>query len=560
MSPDPEGSPIVFEFAFSGSTPDGPYHRRSRVIFHENGLPQPVHRTADVVRGAGRFNWAHEPGRILFASSNNTDPRINSCTYFITYPILYQPWIGRLSALLFAASVAGLYWIGRTRSLKRPGDKAMDFPASRWKAHLVGATALFSVGLYFSTGTLAPYGNTSLPYTDPETGYVYNTDHVHFQAMYDFVDGADPSTWNNALFLRRILFNVIAYPLMKATPSWEVGGILASILFNVGAFVYFLRSVRHKIGERGAIFGGWILALYPGATYWAGMPYSHALIFPICLILTLALGKMADNPGWRQVAGASLLLGVANLGYDFFVHFLPAAVLILIWRRRWLAIVPSVVLQLLPMVLWILALEFHFQQDMLNSNTGSFGAIAGSYFSSVDAQRWISILNAAPDIGFDVFFGANFIFLPILFLAVFAINGITSRSQLTVAESALLISGVVFFLFSNLAPDYQSVWQMRGTWISRLYQPVFPVLVLFCARWYQELPPLNRLPRWGVVALVALISIGNGLVVFGSVLNNPLRVAETAFYRFYDHANHANFELNLKTHGQRPLGFPRTPQ
>ena len=31
---------------------------------------------------------------------------------------------------------------------------------------------------------------------------------------------------------------------------------------------------------------------------------------------------------------------------------------------------------------------------------------------------------------------------------------------------------------------------MRGTWIARIYQPVFPALVVFCARWFAALPPL----------------------------------------------------------------------
>jgi hypothetical protein len=557
ISPDPEGSPIVFAFAFEGSTPDGPYHRRSRVIFHENGLPQPVHSTADVVRGAGRFNWAHEPGRILFASSNNTDPRINSCTYYITYPILYHPWIGKTAVLLFAASVAGLYWLGRPRSLRAPEPLTRDPSAPRWRAHLGGATLLFLAGLYLSTGTLTPYANTSLPHVDPATGYLYNPDHIHFRAMFDFVDGAERSTWHNALFLRRILYNVLAYPAMKAAPTWEIGGTLAAIGMNLAAFLYFLHVVRRRIGERGALFAAWCLALYPGAAYWVGLPYSHTLIAPVSLLLTLVLAWIWDDRGWRPLLLGSAALGIANLGYDFFVNFLPATVLLLAWQRRWVSILASLALQLIPLVTWILILKHGFNQDILNSNTGSFGAIAGSYLHINDFQRWFSILMAAPDIGFDIFFGSNFIFLPILFLVVIAVNGVTSRSRFHPSEIALLVSVVSFFLFNNLAPDYASAWQMRGTWIARLYQPVFPALILFCARWYQELPPLRRPSQLGLIALLAVLALGNALVIFGSIFNNPLRIAETAFYRFYDHANPVMFEINLRDNGRRPLGFPR---
>jgi hypothetical protein len=94
------------------------------VILHENGLPQPFHHEAKVARAAGRFNWAHEPGRILFSASNNTDPRINSCTYSFSYPILYHPWVGRSALLLFVVSVAGLYWAGRARRPIPPNQRA----------------------------------------------------------------------------------------------------------------------------------------------------------------------------------------------------------------------------------------------------------------------------------------------------------------------------------------------------------------------------------------------------------------------------------------------------
>lgn len=552
--PDSDGSDIAFVFPFTGSTPDGPYHARSRVIFYENDIPQPAHIAAASVRAVGRFNWAHEPGRIVFSSSNNTDPRINNCRYYVSYPILYQRWIGFTALALLVLSSVALYRLHRP-----PTDVSSTVRGgSRFGSpHLGAATLVFLGGLYFSTGTLAPYANTSLPYVDPQTGYLYNPDHVHFRAMFDFVDGADRSTWDGALFLRRILYNVIAYPFMKATPQWEIGGTLAAIALNLAGFLLFVRAVRRDIGPRGAIFAAWALAFYPGAAYWVGLPYSHVLIAPISLLLMLGLNWMwRDQSRWPLVA-VSLELGVANLGYDFFVNFLPASLLLLLWQRRWVGAGVSLVLQLVPMALWLATLKYGFDQPMLNSNTGSFGAIAGSYLNIKDFPRWLTILAAAPEIGFDVFFGANFIFLPIAFTGILVLNGVTSRSQFHGPEIALLASGLAFYLFNNLAPDYVSTWQMRGPWISRLYQPIFPAMILFGARWWQELPACGRILKATILAFLTVCSAGSSLVIFGSALNNPLRLAETAFYRFYDHANHVMFEVNLRNHGRRPLGFPR---
>ena len=131
---------------------------------------------------------------------------------------------------------------------------------------------LFLAGLYCCTGSLTPYAITTIPHAAKASTYLYNPDHIHFQALFNFVDGRDRSTWDHALLLRRILYNVLAYPFMKLG-GWEVGGTIASLTFNLAAFVAFVLGVRRRVGERGAILAAWLLALYPGAGYWAGLPY-----------------------------------------------------------------------------------------------------------------------------------------------------------------------------------------------------------------------------------------------------------------------------------------------
>ncbi|MEN9662995.1 MAG: Dolichyl-phosphate-mannose-protein mannosyltransferase [Verrucomicrobiota bacterium] len=552
ISVDQSGPFTTYRFAFSGSTPDGPHASLSRTKLTEDGVVLAgLPMTADVARGAGHGNWAHEPGQIIFSTPDGSDARSNGHTYTVEYPLFYQRWLGHAATAGFLLSVAGLYWLGR-------GPRGAPLPAPaprRWHLHLAGATLLFFAGLYCSTGTLTPYANTSIPHVAKGTGYLYNPDHIHFHALFNFMDGRDRSTWDNALFLRRILYNVMAYPFMKAA-GWEVGGTLASIVFNVAAFVIFVRALRRRVGETGAIFTAWILALYPGAGYWGGLPYQHALIVPGSLLLMLVLVSLAEDSGWRPVILGSVLLGLANLGYEFFMFFLPASLLLLVWQRRWLAAIVSVFLQALPLVLWILILKYGFAQSMGNSNSASFGAIAGSYLNIGDPARWRAILELAPEVGYNLFFGANFLFLPALFLAVVALNAVTSRIRQHPAELTLLLAGLALFLFNNLAPEYISSWQLRGTWIARIYQPVFPAFLWFMARWWQHLPALGRWTRAALYSPVLLALGGNALIVFGPILDNPHGLSEVAFYRFYDHANHANYTANLLKFGRRPLGFP----
>jgi hypothetical protein len=87
---------------------------------------------------------------------------------------------------------------------------------------------------------------------------------------------------------------------------------------------------------------------------------------------------------------------------------------------------------------------------------------------------------------------------------------------------------------------------------------VFPALVLFAARWWQNLPPLDWRRRALVWTALGCTAAGNALIIFGPILGNPLKVSETAFYRFYNHSElHWLYESHLREYGRRPIGFPR---
>jgi len=545
---------FAYVYAFDQSEGDRPYSPRSRTKLFEAGrrLDMKTQRE-DEVRLAGGGRWTHEPGRIVFSATDNSDPRRDGRTYTVVSPVLYRPAIGMWAFAIFAISVIGLWSRGRPSV---PQGSAPPLAAgSRWRWHVGGAGLLFVAGLYCNTGTLAPYANTNFGVVDPTTGYIYNTDHVHFRVLFDFVDGKGPAVWDKALFLRRILFPVLAWPLMKLA-GFEVGGAFAALLFNTVGFLVAVHLLRRRIGERGAVFAAWILALYPGAAYWGGLPYPYALIVPGSLLLVVALLDLPEARD-RRLAAISLAMGVAYLGYDFAVLFLPASVLTLVWCRRPSAALVSAVWQLVPLTFWLAFLVYGLHQPLKNSNSRVYWAVLASYFDAPSLGVWWAQVSNFAEVGFDVFFGANFIFLPALFFAVVALNPSTARIRLQPGEGALLVVALALFLFNNLAPSYHA-WPMRGTWIARLYQPIFPVLVVFVARWWQALAPLDRLHRTIVAGLLAATAAGNALIVFGPILNNPGRLSEYAFYRFYDHTDsHWVYEATLKDLGRRPLGFPR---
>lgn len=554
----PLGRPpsVAYAYPFTAAAPDRPHNPHSRVRLYEDGVPLEVKtaigRIMFPLRGGG---WAHVPGHILFSASDNSDPRTGQHRYTLTFPAGTSEIAGQLAAAALVLSLVGL-WRGMRGAAPAAASPAPA--AGRWRLHLAGISAVLLAGIYCNTGTLAPYATTGVPQVDPETGYLYNVDHLEFRALFNFVDGADRSQWEHGLLLRRILYPVLAWPFMHAF-GFKSGGLLANFVLNWAGLMLALAWLRRRVGERGAVLAGWLLALYPGAAYWGGLPYLYALIFPLSLLLTVGLAELAEASDPRRILVLSLAMGVACLGYDFIVFYLPASLLVLAARRAWRLAAIAVVAQVLPLAAWLGVLRYGAALPVLNSNTGIYGAVVAGYLDPAAYRGWLDTVTIVPAAAGHVWFGCNFQFLPALFLLVLALNPLTSRVRPGSAELAVLATAAVLFLFTNLAPEQDLQWNMRGSWISRIYQPVFPALVLFTARWWQHLPEPAPAGRWSLRCLLGAVLLGNALIVFGSLLGNPLRLPEEAYYRFYTHTDTIlirPYESNLREHGRHPWGFP----
>lgn len=553
-----QGASVAYQFAFDGATPDRPHNPHSRVQLLQDGRPL----ESRTVLGPQMYPirngaWAHAPGLILFSASDNSDPRTGSHRFTICYPWLAAPGWGLVGGLLFVASTS-LLWRDFLRFKPAPLEAAPEAHGP-WRGPLLLISLVFLAGLYCNTGTLSPYASSGIPRVDVDTGYLYNIDHGEFRALYHFVNGAERTAWEHAILLRRVLYPVLAWPFMRLA-GFELGGTLASLAISWLGLILALHALRRQVGRRGALFAGLLLAVYPGAAYWSGLPYLYAVIVPGCLLLMAGIVELSRHPSLPRTLLISLGLGFGYLAYDFVAFFLPASVLVLALQRRWNAAVVTVVGQVLPILCWLAALRWVFHVPALNSNTGIYDVIVRAYLSPGDLNAWFSLAGDAPAAAWNVWFGANFQFLPLLALAVLALNPVTSRVRPTLAGLALLASVAALFAFINLSPLHSGPWVLRGSWVSRIYQPALAVCIYACARWWQHLPPLSRPSQWGIRALVALVLVGNAVITFGPILGNPGGVAGEAFFRFYTHTDVIlirSLDTNLTTQGRRPIGFPR---
>ena len=368
-----------------------------------------------------------------------------------------------------------------------------------WHVHFVCALIVLLVGVWLSTGTMALYGATldSAIVTTP-CHYLVNIDHGHFKAVFLMLDGASRDQWQWSVYLRRVLHPLLAYPLMKLY-GFELGGVLCNVGLQVATFALFAYFLKRRFGERVAILGIWLLALYPGIHYWVGLPYSQATIVPCSLIGMMILWHLNEEHSFTTMALACLLMGMLFLAYDLFPFFGLAAILVLLVRKR-LKLVPIAAgLLALPSLVWNWILVAKYGIYFVNSSTAAYPNIIHSYLSRPDFSQWGALLKDFPAVTFENYFFSNFLFLPVLFLALIVCGFLLRKNKdhVVVPEGALLISGLLLYLFLNLAPPYPG-WQMRGMWIPRLYQPVFVALLTFSARtlgslWVDPRKPLANI-------------------------------------------------------------------
>jgi hypothetical protein len=369
------------------------------------------------------------------------------------------------------------------------------------------------------------------------------------------LDGAPRESWDFSVVLRRILYPLVAYPFMKLL-GFGAGGLVVNVLLATGSLTAFWYAARHRFGADLSYAALWLLATYPGYVYWGGSPYSYAAIVPLSLLSLVVLWRLQTVTTWREAFLYGLVLGILFTGYDLLPFFGVAGILLLARRRLWSASAALAVAALIPQLLVLVGLHRLWGVAFRNSNNEVYATILRSYLSPIDGLQWGELLARIPAILVDNFLYGNFLFLPLLFLFGLLAATRTSgeRPTLVPAEKCVLLAGLLVFLVNNAAPPYEG-WQMRGPWISRLYQPVGVVMLAFLGRFYGRLWLLPRSLRFGSRAALALVVGLNAWVIFAPLLLRSPLMTGLLYYRFFQHSSPSAYVDNLKRFGFRPIGF-----
>jgi hypothetical protein len=385
---------------------------------------------------------------------------------------------------------------------------------------------------------MAPYASTwSSPIVESRCHYLYNIDHPQFRASFDMLDGKPRENWRFSVVLRRIFYPLIAYPFMKAL-GFENGGFLASLLLQLAALALFARAMARRFGERAGVASAWLLATWPGITYWAALPYSYVALVPASLASYALLVELEEAESTRTIALCSAGLGLAFTAYDLWPFFAPALVWLLARRRRWRALAVALPLALGPMLLAGLAVALASGKS---GNVDSYARVANAWLHP--GAGWGHALAEVPASLLAAFFASSFVAWPALFLLALALGARPTR-----VEKLILAAAALLFAFTNLAPPYGG-WQLRGPWIARLYEPIAVVFLAVAAR---AIAAATGRRKQALLAAAALAIAFDASVMFGPIARVPW--SDFAYQRFYQHAPVGTMTRNLDRWGRRPLG------
>jgi hypothetical protein len=422
----------------------------------------------------------------------------------------------------------------------------VDTPSRRrfWLSVAAASLALL-LGCWLSSGTLAPYGmQASQP-----CHYRVNIDDGQFIAVYRMIDGRPAAEWQGTVVLRRILHPLLAYPWFKAF-GFPLGGLLFNMFSHVVALVALAVAIRRFFDARAAILTSWLFATYPGYAYWVGLPYSYAFIVPGSVACLIALLWLHERPSHLRSFAAACVVGFVGLGYDLIPFFGGALLVMLFAHRRWLDLALAVATLAAWVVFIAKGLPAIFGFPALNSNTQAYTNVVTSYLDAAHRPGWGSLLLDVPGIFVSNYFFSNFVFFPALLIWLVALR--RQRPVFHPVALAVLLATLGMFLFLNLAPPYASEWQLRGTWIPRLFQPWFVAVLVTVAA---ASVALRNSPRYKLVVWsVAIACVLDGAVIAGPFIGlTPLYAS--VYQRFYRAPLMNRNASWLDKLGRRPYGF-----
>ncbi|MBS1651103.1 MAG: hypothetical protein JSU07_03755 [Bacteroidetes bacterium] len=405
--------------------------------------------------------------------------------------------------------------------------------------------------MYLNTGTISGYAVTIQNPTIRD-GYIFNYDYAHYECNYKFIMDFPLEQWSNGWVLRRMLFYILSYPFFKLF-GFYIGGVVSAFIITLISFYFFTRFIYRSMGKQQAYIAIALLSSYPGIMYWIGSPFAQTMIVPCCCWLYIIMLKMNETNDLKKHLFYLSIVAILFTAYDLFAIFYPAILLLYFQKKQFLKLVLSLPIMIIPQFLVIYSLKNNGIVEFRSDNSNLYSIIIQSYLSPGDLSAWWDLLKDIPRILLFNFLDSNFWILSILFIIIFS-WGVYKKIYLNSVEKSILIILLAIFLFNNAAPVYIADFLMRGEWISRIYQPIFIVLMMYIIRFSKTILNESLLQKRIFITMIIACFALNVTISVGGCMKSKL--TEWTWYRFYQHSPPDAMRSNLDRFGVRPIGFP----
>ncbi len=104
-------------------------------------------------------------------------------------------------------------------------------------------------------------------------------------------------------------------------------------VLTVGLLMVVIRNLMGKKGEYLALGAGFFLAIYPKAILYSRLAFSYNLLAPLVVVIFWSLYKYLDAGNVKKLFLASILIGVGTISDIMMFTFLPAILVITIYKN-----------------------------------------------------------------------------------------------------------------------------------------------------------------------------------------------------------------------------------
>lgn len=298
-------------------------------------------------------------------------------------------------------------------------------------------------------------------------------------------------------------------------------------VLTVGLLMVVIRNLMGKKGEYLALGAGFFLALYPKAILYSRLAFSYNLLAPLVVVIFWSIYKYLDTGNVKKLLLASILIGVGTISDIMMFTFLPAILMITIYKN-WKDLYIPLFVSIFPFLLYSSVMyigepeafifDFRFTFFRLESVSliAQYPIIALNYASLIFKDYWWVVAIT----GIFMLREKKFKYLVLILMIVplFALGRTAFLPELgyyyLIPLFPLLAVGIAGFVINGLSEVFNALNYASEKYLARLIG-LFRKIDL---RWFLK-PGIFILTSLLLFVIILSPIVVTGLIDFNQIIN-----------------------------------------